>query len=102
VVVTPPPATTTPAKDSTPWGWIVLGGLGIGAAFLLMSGVGALANNPSEYIKRGDSRERRARLRRAALEDVKRLEEAARRGWNVADEELAKARRYVEAFTEKA
>jgi hypothetical protein len=61
---------------------------------------GRADNTSSYYSKRGDRDERRARLLRGALEDVKRLEEAKRQGWDV-EEDLARARRYVEAFSKQ-
>jgi hypothetical protein len=44
------PVTPSPAPEkSTPWGWIILGGLALGAGLLMASGVGALAlaDNPN-------------------------------------------------------
>lgn len=38
----PPPAAAAPEKPF-PWGWVVLGGLALGAGLLVMSGAGALA-----------------------------------------------------------
>lgn len=62
----------------------------------------AVFENPvtSSYGKRGDTAERRRALLRGSLEDLKRLEEAKRQGWDV-EKDLAQARRHVAAFRER-
>ncbi len=48
----PPPTPAKPEGKQKPWGWIILGGLALGAGLLVMSGAGvlALADNPRERL----------------------------------------------------
>lgn len=46
VAPAPPPATTVTPEKAFPWGWVVFGGLALGAGLLLVGGAGALAANP--------------------------------------------------------
>lgn len=52
----------------------------------------------STYVARGSTADRHRRLLRAAKENVRRLKEAKRRGWDVSTE-LARARAQVKAFS---
>lgn len=73
--VTPPQTTAAPEKPF-PWGWVVLGGLALGAGLLVMSGAGTLALNP---------------VSESNVEHYRLAATAARKG----EEALAKAKRAI-------